>query len=111
VDILSLVQVKGPAAALKRLGEGPHGEEARALARAFAPLSELTIDNQAFPPDFLRHIATVDCEHTTCEVCGYCRGVAQKVLRVGGRPVGEYASPTDLPDAIRVLPQLGAAPK
>ncbi len=106
-DILSLVQVKGPWGALKRLGEGPHGEEARTLARAFAPLSDLTIDNRAFPPDFLRHIATVDCEHTTCEACGYCRGVAQKVLRVSGRPVSEYAPPPDLPSAIRVLPQLG----
>ncbi len=110
-DILSLVQVKGPSAALKRLGDGPHGEEARTLARAFAPLSELTIDNREFPADFLRHIASVDCEHTTCEVCGYCRGVAQKVLRVSGRPVSEYSPPSDLPAAIRVLPQLGATSK
>ncbi len=64
-DILSLVQVKGPSAALQRIGAGPDGEEALALARAFGPLSELTIDNQAFPPDFLRHIAAVDCEHTS----------------------------------------------
>lgn len=109
-DILSLVQVKAPSAALRRIGEGSSGEDAQALARAFAPLSELTIDNRAFPPDFLRHIASVDCEHTTCDACGYCRGVAAKVLRVGGRPVSEYAPPTGLPPAIRLLPQLGPTP-
>ena len=109
-DILSLVQVKGPSAALQRIGSGPDGEEALTLARAFGPLSELTIDNQAFPPDFLRHIAAVDCEHTTCEACGYCRGVAAKVLRVAGRPVTEYVPPSELPPAIRLLPRLGPSP-
>jgi collagenase-like PrtC family protease len=110
VDILSLVQVKAPSAALKRVGTGPLGEEARTLAHAFAPLSELTIDNRAFPSDFLRHIAAVDCEHVSCEICGYCRGVAQKVLRVMGRPVSEYSPPADLPSPIRVLPLLGSSP-
>jgi len=106
-DILSLVQVKGPLSALRRLEEGADGETARTFARAFAPLSDLSIDNTAFPPDFLRHIAGVDCDHTTCEACGYCRGVAQKVLRVSGRPVSEYVAPAGLPSPIRVLPQLG----
>ena len=106
-DILSLVQVKGPLSALKRIEDGPLGEDARAMAAAFAPLSDLTIDNSAFPPDFLRHIAGVDCEHTSCDACGYCRGVAEKVLRVSGRPLSEYVPPADLPPAIRMLPQLG----
>lgn len=106
-DILSLVQVKGPSAALSLIQNGPEEAEAVALAHAFAGLSDLVIDNRAFPPDFLRHIAAVDCEHTTCEACGYCRGVAQRVLRVAGRPVSDYVPPTDLPAAIRVLPRLG----
>ena len=108
-DILSLVQVKAPSAALRRIAENPDAGDARTLALAFAPLADLTIDNRAFPSDFLRHIATVDCEHTTCEACGYCRGVAAKVLRVAGRPVTEYAPPSDLPPAVRLLPRLGCA--
>jgi collagenase-like PrtC family protease len=109
-DILSLVQVKGPLSALRRAGQSPDGEAARTLERAFAPLSELSIDNRAFPPDFLRHIASVDCEHTTCEACGYCRGVAQQVLRVAGRPVSEYSPPSGLPPAIELLPRFGPGP-
>jgi len=109
-DILSLVQVKGPLSALRRAAARHDGAEARTLGQAFASLGELSIDNQAFPPDFLRHIAGVDCDHTTCEACGYCRGVAQKVLRVGGRPLADYRPPPGLPPAIRVLPQLGPAP-
>ena len=110
-DILSLVQVKGPLSALRRAGRSTDGEPARTLADAFSALSDLAIDNRAFPPDFLRHIAGVDCEHTTCEACGYCRGVAQRVMRVGGRPVAEYSSPSDLPPAIRILPQFGPVPE
>lgn len=106
-DILSLVQLKGPLSALRRAGVGPSGEDARALARAFAPLEDLSIDNRAFPPDFLRHIKSVDCEHVTCEACGYCRSVAQKVMRVGGQPVGAYRAPSNLPAAVRLLPLLG----
>ncbi|HYB78854.1 MAG TPA: peptidase U32 family protein [Thermoplasmata archaeon] len=106
-DILSLVQVKAPLAALHRAAAAPGGDGARPLEKAFTPLSELSIDNRAFPPDFLRHIAGIDCEHTTCEACGYCRGVAQHVLRVGGRPVGEYAPPAGLPPAVRLLPCFG----
>jgi len=107
LDILSLVQVKGPLSALQRVQDGPHAEEARALAAAFVPLSRMEVDNRAFPPDFFRHVAGVDCEHTACDVCGYCRGVAETVLRVGGRPVTEYSPPADLPRAIRLLPELG----
>ena len=109
-DILSLVQVKGPLSALRRAGRSPDGEAARTLAEAFSPLSELSIDNRAFPSDFLRHIAGVDCEHTTCDACGYCRGVAERVLRVAGRPVGEYVPPPALPSAIELLPRFGPEP-
>ena len=106
-DILSLVQVKAPLAALRRATTAPGGDGARPFVEAFAPLSELSIDNRAFPPDFLRHIASVDCEHTTCEACGYCRGVAERVLRVAGRPVSEYRPAAGLPPAVRLLPCFG----
>jgi len=106
-DILSLVQVKAPLAALRRAAAAPGGDDARPFVDAFAALSELSIDNRAFPPDFLRHIAGVDCEHTTCEACGYCRGVAERVLRVDGRPVSEYSPPAELPPAVRLLPCFG----
>jgi len=109
-DILSFVQVKGPTAALRRIAEGPQGEPARELARAFAPLAEMTIDNREFPPDFLRHIAAVDCEHVSCQACGYCRGVAQKVMRISGKALSEYVPPVDLPSPIRVLPLIGPVP-
>jgi collagenase-like PrtC family protease len=109
-DILSLVQVKGPAAAMGRISEGPATGDAMAFSRAFARLTDISIDNRAFPKDFLRHIAGVDCEHVSCEACGYCRGVAGRVLRVGGRPVSEYAPPPDLPAPIHLLPRLAPSP-
>ena len=108
-DILSLVQLKGPMAALQRIEGSSSDPEAHRLGEAFAPFAQVSIDNRAFPSDFLRHIAGVDCEHTTCEACGYCRGVAQRVLRVGERRVTEYRAPADLPPAIRMLPRLGPA--
>jgi collagenase-like PrtC family protease len=110
-DILSLVQVKGPLSALRRADRSTDGEAARTLADAFSSLADLSIDNRAFPSDFLRHISAVDCEHTTCDACGYCRGVAERVMRVGGRPVGEYSPPSGLPPAIRILPQFGPRPE
>lgn len=106
-EILSLVQLKGPRALLRRVGQGPDHAEATSLARAFAPLEELAIDNTAFPPGFLRYIAEVDCEHTTCADCGFCRRVAEKVVRIGGRPLSEYHAPADLGPAIGLLSALG----
>jgi collagenase-like PrtC family protease len=106
-DILSLVQVKGPRAALRRLATADANPDADRLAEAFRPLERISIDNTGFPADFLRHIAGVDCEHTTCTACGYCRGVAERVLRISGRPPSEYRAPSNLPEAIRLLPDLG----
>ncbi len=107
-EILSLVQVKGPRSALKRIVAASGNREAERLADAFRPLEQITIDNRAFPKDFLRHIAAVDCEHTTCSACGYCREVAEHVLRIAGRPPSEYRPPVELPEAIRLLPELRA---
>lgn len=104
-EILSLVQVRGPRMALGRLAASgdPVGE---GFTNAFAPFEEIGIDNRQFPADFLRHIASVDCEHTTCRACGYCRRVAERVLTIGGRPLGEYVPPLDLPSPIALLPEL-----
>jgi collagenase-like PrtC family protease len=99
-DILSFVQVKAP---LHHLREVVHAQaavrdELRQLRDAFAELENLTIDNSAFPKGFLRRIAATDCEHRSCDECGYCGTVAQKVLRLNGRPLSAYVPP---PDALR----------
>ncbi len=106
-DILSLVQLKGPRAALRRIASSTANPEAEALAEAFAPFEQISIDNAAFPPDFLRHIAAVDCEHTTCTACGYCRRVAERVLRISGRAPSEHRMPVGLPGTVEMLPALG----
>jgi collagenase-like PrtC family protease len=106
-DILSLVQLKGPLSALRRVAASDPSESAGSLEKAFAPFADISIDNRAFPRDFLHHIAQVDCDHTTCDECGYCPGVARKVLRIGGKSLAEYSPPGRLPPAIELLPRLG----
>ncbi len=110
-DILSLVQVRGSRGALRRLAATPHSPATESLVRAFEPFGEVVIDNRAFPEGFLRHIAAVDCEHTTCRSCGYCPAVAEKVLRISGQPPSVYAPPVDLPGATSLLAELGAPPE
>ena len=110
-DILSLVQVKGPRAALREILATSGEPAARSLAEAFEPFGEVVIDNRAFPPDFLRHIAAVDCERTTCSTCGYCRGVAEQVLRISGAPPSVYRPPDDLPAPVRLISLLRQAPR
>ncbi len=111
-EILSLVQVKGPRSALRQVVMTGADPEAVALAKAFEPFGRMTIDNRAFPPDFLRHIVAVDCERTTCSACGYCRGVAEKVLRISGVPPSAYRPPRDLPFPLHLISKFGpsAAP-
>lgn len=107
LDILSYVQVKGPSHVLNGLGDpSPRGETAERLREAFRRLSDITIDNKAFPPGFLRRIAHTDCEHTACSECGYCASVAERVLRIGGRPLGEYSRNPVLPSPSELLPML-----
>jgi collagenase-like PrtC family protease len=106
-DILSLVQVKGPRSALRHLLTAPSDPEAVTLAKAFEPFGEITIDNSAFPRDFLRHVAAVDCERTTCTACGYCRAVAERVLRISGVPPSAYRPPDNLPSPIHLISKFG----
>ncbi len=111
LDLLSLVQVKGPAHALTALAEqGIDPDVVGPLRRAFDAYSRLTIDNDAFPAGFLRRIAATDCSHRRCEECGYCAAVAEKVVRIDGRPPSDYRPPAGLPSAIPLLPSFGTAP-
>lgn len=111
LDILSFVQVKGPSHALAAV-RGANGESAKVekLRKAFARLEDVRIDNRAIPSGFLRRIATTDCAHLSCKECGYCAGVASKVMTIGGRPLSEYRPPTDLPPAASMLPMFGSPP-
>ncbi len=99
LDILSYVQVKAPLQYLRSVTEASVEplEEMRSLRDAYGRLGEVTIDNRAFPKGFLRRISATDCEHTSCDECGYCGTVAQKVLRIGGRPLSEYRAPERIP--------------
>ncbi len=108
LDILSFVQIKGPSKALSTLAHrGVAPEVVEPLREAFARLDDVTIDNDAFPPGFLRRIAATDCEHIACLECGYCGTVAEKVVRIGGRPPSEYRPPSGLPSTVRLLPAFG----
>lgn len=80
------------------------------MKEAYERLADVSIDNQAYPKGFLRRIASTDCEHTSCDECGYCARVAERVLRIGGHPVSDYRAPgpgqpTRLLSWIRNVPQ------
>ena len=108
LDILSFVQVKGPTNALSELAQRDNPvESARPLLEAFAPLKNVVVDNQAFPPGFLRRIAATDCDHRSCADCGYCAGVAERVMKVDGRPVSEYRVAGPLPAAPPLMQEFG----
>ena len=112
LDILSFVQVRGPKAALQAVEArgGPVPSAVRPLREAFEALTDVVVDNSAYPPGFLRRIASTDCAHIACSECGYCARVAEDVLTIAGRPLSEYRAPVDVPSAISVLPYLGADP-
>lgn len=112
LDILSYVQIKAPLGFLSApqvpgTVAPPAREE---LAAAYAGLADLTIDNGAFPAGFLRRIAATDCEHTACSTCGYCAGIARKVVRIRGRPLAEYVAPKDRSLGTELLPFIPCAP-
>ncbi len=109
LDILSYVQNRGPRAALLRLDqEGVRPEIVRPLRAALDPLESMTIDNRAFPKGFLRRIAATDCRAISCRDCGYCAGVARRVVHINGRPLSEYVPPANLPLGEDLLPAFGA---
>ncbi|MFZ0699988.1 MAG: peptidase U32 family protein [Thermoplasmata archaeon] len=111
LDLLSSVQIKGPSRALATLAHrGVAPEVVEPLRQAFAAFDDVTIDNDAFPPGFLRRIAATECEHRSCEECGYCGMVAEKVVRIGGRPPSQYHPPVELPSPVQLLPAFGKAP-
>ncbi|MGI0133317.1 MAG: U32 family peptidase [Thermoplasmata archaeon] len=111
LDILSFVQVKGPTSALRQLGAGDGVSPVLdRLYAAFEGASDLRIENSAFPPGFLRRIAATDCVHTTCAQCGYCPGVARRVLSTGGRPLDPRSAAVDLPSPVEALGRIGLEP-
>lgn len=112
LDILSFVQIKGPSNALATLARrGVAPDVVKPLREAFDAFGDVVIDNDAFPPGFLRRIAATDCEHRTCEECGYCGAVAEKVVRIGGNPPSKYRPPQPLPSAVRLLEAFGRSTK
>jgi collagenase-like PrtC family protease len=112
LDILSFVQVKGPSNALATLAhQGVAPEVVEPLRTAFAGLEDVVIDNDAFPAGFLRKIAATDCAHRTCDECGYCAGVAEKVVRISGQPPSRYRAPVDLPSPVGLLAAFGKNPR
>jgi collagenase-like PrtC family protease len=104
MDILSYVQVKGPRRALEAAaatGGGPEG--ITEFRDAFGPLADLHLDNAAFPLGFFRKVTSSDCRHTSCSDCGYCADVAEKVMRIQGRPPSQYHPPERLPATTPML--------
>jgi len=111
LDILSLVQIKGPSNALSTLTDrGVAPTMVAPFREAFAALGDVVIDNDAFPAGFLRRIAATDCEHRTCDECGYCGSVAEKVVRIGGKPPSRYRPPVVLPSPATLLQEFGKVP-
>ncbi len=111
LDILSFVQVKGPSKALSSLASrGVAPELVGPLQEAFAGLDDVVIDNDAFPAGFLRRIAATNCEDRTCDDCGYCGTVAEKVVRIQGRPPSEYRPPVSIPSPVGLLEAFGKRP-
>jgi collagenase-like PrtC family protease len=112
LDLLSFVQIKGPLNALSALSRrGVAPEVVEPLREAFAAFGDVVIDNDAFPQGFLRRIAATDCEAQTCDECGYCGTVAEKVVRVGGRSPSQYHPPLELPPAVGLLQEFGVTPE
>jgi collagenase-like PrtC family protease len=111
LDILSFVQIKGPSNALSTLARrGIALDVVEPLREAFAALGDVVVDNDAFPRGFLQRIAATDCEHRTCEECGYCGSVAEKVVRIGGSPPSKYRPPLQLPSTVGLLEAFGKGP-
>jgi len=111
LDILSFVQAKGPQNALEVLAKrGVAPEVVTPFRDAFAGLNNVVIDNQAFPPNFLRRIAATDCERVSCRECGYCARVAERVVRLDGRAPSDYRPPSELPPAGALLAEFGRRP-
>lgn len=112
LDILSYVQIRAPLHYLRSIPpERPTAApEVLRLREAFEGLSDVSIDNAAFPKGFLRRIAATDCEHTSCDDCGYCGGVARSVLRIRGRPLADYIAPGDDRDPSGLLGHIDRLP-
>jgi collagenase-like PrtC family protease len=110
LDLLSLVQLKGPSRLLTELGTDPAtAARVAPYRRVLDPLAHLSIDNAAFPPGFFRRVTKSDCAHRSCRACGYCANVAERVLRIDGRPPSAFR-PVAPPGPVAELLEPLAAP-
>jgi collagenase-like PrtC family protease len=109
LDILSYVQFKGPMSAVSRIAQENALPVVNRFKEALDPLAGVYIDNKAYPAGFLRRVANTDCENMSCKACGYCPGVAEKVVKVNGKPLADYQPVKDLPPVATLLPYLGAS--
>jgi len=111
LDILSFVQIKGPSKALSTLASrGVSPELVGPLQEAFAGMDDVVINNDAFPQGFLRRIAATDCERSSCEECGYCGTIAERVVRIRGQPPSHYRPPLVFPSTVGLLEAFGKTP-
>ena len=108
LDILSYVQFKGPMSAVSRIAEQGALPVINQFKEALDPLAGVSMDNKAYPAGFLKRVGNTDCENMSCKVCGYCGGVAQKVVKVNGVPLSDYhPAVANLPPVAMLLPHLG----
>lgn len=107
LDIVSYVQVKGPMSAVNRIERGGMLPVVKSFKEALDPLAGVRIENKAYPKGFLRRVGATDCENLSCKECGYCGGVADKVVTVNGLPLSEYKPVQNLPPVATLLPYLG----
>jgi len=52
-------------------------------------LNKISIDNTAFPSNWLSYFKYNRCEETNCEECRYCDIIAEKVVKIDGKPLSE----------------------
>ncbi|BAB66621.1 peptidase U32 family protein [Sulfurisphaera tokodaii] len=76
LDILSYVQGRATTSALRRINESSNYEI----------LMKVYVDNAQFPPNWLSYFKYNRCEERSCEECRYCDIIAEKVIKIDGKP-------------------------
>ncbi|QIW24427.1 U32 family peptidase [Sulfolobus sp. S-194] len=76
LDILSYVQGRATTSALRRINDSSNYEI----------LMKVYVDNTQFPTNWLSYFKYNRCEERSCEECRYCDIVAEKVIRIDGKP-------------------------
>ena len=98
-DIISMSQHAPLAMARRRAAEGgPNAAAWAEIATELQPVSELRVDNRAFPERFLAFFEQHDCQTLSCRRCDYCGAVARRV--VSGVTRRETDAPSPMPDPV-----------